>query len=414
MRRWVVAAVAAATLPLAACDSGRSADLDAGPTTAETQDRDASAATVLAGLERALRESDAQAASRLARGARARREVRLLVGNARRLELEGVALRHLADSATALTNDQLDRWGEDAWVADVQVTWRYGGVDPTASSLTVPVALTSEGGDVRLLTTDLPQAERVPLWLSDGVRVARGQHAMAVTTGGHPVRRVLAYAEIAVRTVRFSLPAWDGVLCVEVPPDQRSFRDVAGVPQQQAAAIAAVTTTPDGSTVAESPQHVYLNPRLFGPLAREGREIVLAHEATHVALGAALLDVPMWLSEGIADYVALARSSTSVDVLAAQILRQTREQGAPRALPGKREFDGSDDRIGAWYESAWLAARLIADSYGEDALWRFYRQAARDGSTAVAFRDVLGVSQREFVRAWRDHLTALEIGRAHV
>jgi hypothetical protein len=197
------------------------------------------------------------------------------------------------------------------------------------------------------------------------------------------------------------------VLCVEVPHEQDAFRDVAGVPEQQAAAIAAVTTTPDGSTVTGAPQHVYVNPQLFGPLSREGREIVLAHEAAHVALGAALLDVPIWLSEGIADYVALARSTTSLDVLAAQILRQTRQEGAPRALPGSREFDGSDDRIGAWYESAWLAARLIADSYGEDALWRFYRQAVRDGGTEAAFQDVLGVSQREFVRAWREYLTAL-------
>ncbi len=407
MRRWVAAAVAAATLPLAACDGGRSADLDGGPTPVDTEDRDASAAEVLTDLERALRSSDADAAATLGDGPVARREMRTLVSNARRLDLEGVALRHLADSATALTDEQSGRWGDDAWVADVQVTWRYAEVDPTVSSLTVPVAFTATGGDVRVLTTDLPQADRVPLWLSDEVQVARGRRAMAVTTGSQPVRRVLAYAEVAAETVRVSLPAWRGVLCVEVPHEQDAFRDVAGVPEQQAAAIAAVTTTPDGSTVAGAPQHVYVNPQLFEPLSREGREIVLAHEAAHVALGAALLDVPIWLSEGIADYVALARSTTSLDVLAAQILRQTREQGAPRALPGGREFDGSDERIGAWYESAWLAARLIADSYGEDALWRFYRQAVRDGGTQAAFQDVLGVSQQEFVRAWREYLTAL-------
>jgi hypothetical protein len=105
--------------------------------------------------------------------------------------------------------------------------------------------------------------------------------------------------------------------------------------------------------------------------------------------------------------VALARSTTPVANLAAQILRLTREDGAPRTLPGEREFDGSDERIGAWYEASWLAVRLIALTYGEDALWRFYRRSVRDQGTAAAFREVLGTTQRDFVRAWRRHLTEL-------
>lgn len=405
----MAAAIAVATLPLVACDDVRSADLDRGGDQSAAPDRAGAATVVISRLQRALRAGDPAAAAALAApgAAAARQELRRTANNAARLRLRGLVLRYLSDSTTTLTQAQRSRWGDAAWVADVEVAWRYGGADRATSVLTVPVALSQQSDKTRVLTIDLPQAERLPLWLEDEVRVARGRNAMAVTTPAHSAREFLAYAERADRTVRASLPSWSGVVCVEVPRDQASFRDVAGVPQRQAAAIAAVTTTPDGTTAQGAPQHVFVNPRLFDPLEAEGRAIVLSHEAAHVALGAALLDVPMWLSEGIADHVALAASTTSVDLLAAQILRQTRKDGPPRKLPGGPEFDGSDDRIGAWYEAAWLAVRLIADTYGEDALWRFYRRSVRAGATESAFRDVLGVSQGEFVRAWRAHLAVL-------
>jgi hypothetical protein len=404
----MAAALAAAIVPLVGCSDSRSADLDPAPDAARSVDRDSAAADALADLERALQRRDASAVTELAAGRPgAERRLRVLVGNARRLELRSIGLRHLSDSGTGLTDAQREQWGEGAWVADVQVTWRYGGVDRSPSALTVPVAFEVQDGSAHVLSTALPQAERVPLWMKERVHVARGRGAVAVVTKRHSAERMLDHAQKAARTVRSSLPSWRGVLCVEVPPDQASFRTVAGVPQQQAAAIAAVTTTPDGSTARGSTQHVYVNPRLLDPLAAEGQQIVLAHEAAHVALGAPLLEVPIWLSEGIADHVALARSTTPVANLAAQILRLTREDGAPRTLPGEREFDGSDDRIGAWYEASWLAVRLIALTYGEDALWRFYRRSVRDQGTAAAFREVLGTTQRDFVQAWRRHLTEL-------
>ena len=61
-----------------------------------------------------------------------------------------------------------------------------------------------------------------------------------------------------------------------------------------------------------------------------------------------------------------------------------------------------------------IAGRMLVDAVAdaddpgsEDALWRFYRQSVRDGGTAAAFRDVLDLDQREFVREWRAYVTAL-------
>jgi hypothetical protein len=401
------ALVLLASSGLSACDDTRSARLDAGPSATATADPDGAAGVLVERLEQVLTRRDADAATVVAAGARSAREVERMVGNARQLRLVDVTLRYVSESVTGLSRSQRERWGSKAWTVDVQVVWRYGGADTARSTLTVPMALTMVDDEARLVTADLPQAERLPMWLDVGVRVRRAPGVMVVTTASHSATRFLADASVARRTVRRSLPRWQGVLCVHVSPGQAAFRDNAGVPAQQASAIAAVTTTPDGSTAADAPQHVYVNPRLYDPLGEAGRRIVLSHEAAHVALGAASLELPLWLSEGVADYVALVGSATPDERLAAQILQLTRRSGPPATLPGPREFDGSDQHIGAWYEAAWLAVDLMVATYGEEAMWRFYRQSVRDGGTAQAFRDVLGTTQGEFVARWRAHLVYL-------
>ena len=323
-------------------------------------------------------------------------ELRVLARNARRLDLRDVSLRHLSASATTLSDRQQLRWGDSAWVADAQLSWRYGGIDREPSVLSVPVVFETDEDDGSFVTTRLPQAERLPLWLSGPVQVASSPRAMVVTTAKQPAARFLRYADTAAQTVDVSVPQWRGRLCLEIAADQAGFRDVAGIPQEQAAAVAAVTTTPDGVSTRGRAARLRQPQALRPAVAAGARDRAGARGGTRRA-GAALLELPLWLSEGIADYVALARSDEPVSRLGAQILELTRERGAP-ALPGDARFDGSDRHIGAWYEAAWLAAKLIADTYGEDALWRFYRQAVKDQGTARAFREVLGTTQADFVR----------------
>jgi hypothetical protein len=132
----------------------------------------------------------------------------------------------------------------------------------------------------------------------------------------------------------------------------------------------------------------------------------MSHEATHVATHAALSSMPPWLLEGFADYVALARSGIPVRAAASQALALVRRDGPPGHLPGPAEFDAHDARLGASYESAWLACRLLAQRYGQRRLVRFYRSSQRATSTTAAFR-ALGTSRRAFTQAWRADLRRL-------
>jgi hypothetical protein len=167
-----------------------------------------------------------------------------------------------------------------------------------------------------------------------------------------------------------------------------------------------VTATVDGSRSPSSPVHILVNPEVFGKLGEEGSRIVMSHEATHVALNAATATMPLWLLEGFADYVALARTDLPVSVTAGQILAEVRREGPPRALPGADEFDPSNKLLGTSYEAAWLACKLLAEEYGEERLVAFYDAVDAGASTDHAFAD-LGTTEEEFTRQWRAYLREL-------
>jgi hypothetical protein len=96
-----------------------------------------------------------------------------------------------------------------------------------------------------------------------------------------------------------------------------------------------------------------------------------------------------------------------VRVAAAETLARVRRHGVPRRLPGPTQFAAQNPALGASYESAWLACRLLAQEYGERRLVAFYRASARASATTSAFRTVLGTDEPAFTRAWRADLRRL-------
>jgi hypothetical protein len=149
---------------------------------------------------------------------------------------------------------------------------------------------------------------------------------------------------------------------------------------------------------------------VFDDLGPRGAQVVISHETTHVATDATFANVPTWLLEGFADYVALAHAGIPVETAAAQILARMRKQGIPDHLPTAAELDPTASGLGATYEEAWLAARFIAQEYGEGRLVDFYTTVSDGKPVAEAFRNVLGTSEDAFVVKWRADLRDLTGG----
>jgi len=324
--------------------------------------------------------------------------------NADALRISDLSMRYV-DEGTPLDAEEQSVAGPDAWRGTVQLRYRYRGLDETSAQLETSVVFLPTSDGVRIASFMGPD-DRSPLWLLDRLSVVRTPRSLLLVAAGPPGR----YAGLvtrALRQVADVLPDWHGPLLVEVPHSRAQLDNVLQAQPGQYDNIAAVTTTTDGSLTPGAPVRVFINPTVFGNLKERGAQVVMSHEATHVATAATFTTMPTWLLEGFADFVALENAGVPVDVAAGQILRRIKKSGLPDGLPTSVDLDPTANGLGATYEEAWLACRFLAQEYGTDRLVRFYRVVSNGASAPEAFRSELGTTQRAFVAQWRSDLARL-------
>ncbi len=247
---------------------------------------------------------------------------------------------------------------------------------------------------------------RVPVWMSGPVQVERSRDLLLVVAAGRDPATYEQSARAAVPTVSSVLADWRPRLVVEVPSDGPALERALGTEPGYYAQIAAVTGS-GGEIRAGSPIHVFVNPDVFDGLGRQGQDVVLAHEAVHVATDAPLSRAPTWLVEGFADFVALRTTTLPLTTTAAQVEAQVRRDGLPDALPTSAEFDTRGPHLGAVYEASWLVCLTLAERGGAQALERFYDRVGDGADLAGALRSGFDWSEADLVAAWRDRLAAL-------
>lgn len=357
------------------------------------------AATALRALQRAVRRHDAAGAALLGADSTASRVLGALADNARLLGVQGFALRYV--DATSATSPQ------GRWSAAVDTTWRFAGFDAAPANAEVRIGFAWEGSRAEISSVG-GGGLRSPVWMSGPLAVRRTPTTLTLVAGS---RRQLAAvsrrAEAAVPVVRRVLFGWRPRLVVEVPASEPALDQTLGAGPRTYAAIAAVTTSVDGSQAPGSPVHVFVNPDVYRGLRPTGAQVVMSHEAAHVATGAERSTAPLWLVEGFADYVALRDVDLPLSTTAGQIIAQVRRTGAPGRLPGTAEFSASRSHLGAAYESAWLACRVLALRGGEQRLVGFYRAVDSGVALGAALRRQFGWSVPDLVAAWRAELQRL-------
>lgn len=179
--------------------------------------------------------------------------------------------------------------------------------------------------------------------------------------------------------------------------------------------IAALTSAEINATAGRpSPvgDRITINPKNWPKLSELGRQVVLRHELTHVASQAATGEqTPVWLVEGLAEYVGFKFAGVPVALGASELQDAIRAGHLPTRLPSDRDFRGADAELAAHYEAAWFACRTIAERFGEAKLVRFYRAVGTSTKTArVAVRDamarLLDLRLPQFVVLWRADMRA--------
>ena len=369
------------------------------PGTPATTASPARASQALADLESALASGDAEAAGQLAPQGddAAVALLRSLADNARAARVRDLSLRYVTELGGVAA--------DGTWSATVDVTWSFAGFDRGPSLAEVAVAFRAEGDRAGIVTIG-GAGRRTPVWLSGPVEVRRGGGTLVLVRGSAATAdRVSAVARAAVPVVERVLPDARAGLVVEVPAGVAGLHRALDAPAGTYDRIAAVTTSADGSFGERSPVHVFVNPAVFGDLERRGAQVVMSHEAVHVVTGATTGDaLPLWLLEGFADYVALRDVPLPLSVTAEQVIERVRRDGPPAALPGPEDFDTRTPHLGASYEAAWLACRLLAQRGGEDALVRLYERVDDGVPLGRALRGEFGLTVRGLTTQWRDLL----------
>jgi hypothetical protein len=322
-------------------------------------------------------------------------------------------------SGPALPAERAQQLPARSWVARTTLVWSVAGAgdDPVRRQQDITVVPSGDGWAV----ADDADGETVPdLWDLAPVQVVTSPRAVVIGTAARSeLDRAAQLTTTAARAVDAVWgTAWPRSTVVEVPADQAQMArllgrdDDAGLDQ-----IAAVTTGElVGGSGATRGDHVVVNPSGFGKLAPLGQQVVLTHELTHVATrSGATRAVPLWLSEGFADWVGYRGTGLSEQAVAADLAAQVRAGRAPQALPTADDFDPTKTSdVGPSYSSAWLAVTALAQRHGDDAVVRLYRAASTepgdddaDAALDAALRSTLGTDRAEVVRLWRAELAGL-------
>ena len=118
---------------------------------------------------------------------------------------------------------------------------------------------------------------------------------------------------------------------------------------------------------------------------------LVRHELTHVALGEQARGVPLWLAEGLAEYVSVQPIAPAERRLQTDALNLAAAGVAD--VPPDSEFGGAHAE--GWYAVSWWVCEYIAATYGEPALWTLLDGLAEGGDQQTVVHEQLGITTSE-------------------
>ncbi|MFG2644118.1 hypothetical protein ACGFYP_24480 [Streptomyces sp. NPDC048370] len=308
----------------------------------------------------------------------------------------------------------VDRDGQDRARVRADLSYRIDGYDSGAVTTERVLDLTERDGRW-YVTADRPaEGATQQLWQQGDVEAVRGARSLVLGVGQpqERLKAIAAQADRAVPAVSAAWPEdWAGRVVVLVPATLDAMGGLLGAPGPSYRGMAAVTTGEVGGGPDAPADRVIVNPEAYGVLGDFGQQVVLTHETTHVATRAATsAATPVWLSEGLADWVAYRDTGRTAAQAAPELRRAVRAGELPAALPDDKAFafGGDADALARAYEGGWLACALIAERWGEPELRAFYRAVGahpqREGAVEKALADVLDTTPEEFTEDWRRYL----------
>jgi len=324
--------------------------------------------------------------------------------------------------APALNATRIRQVGPNAWAATVTGTYSLAGFDRSPQTFDATYTLVHRPVGWRI-AADTDGATPLQMWDLPGLRVLVGSSAIVV--GNAPEARMQEYSTIAGAAISRVSGVWGTdwnfhVVIVTPATNDQFAKLLLRSSDKGLDQVAAITQGVMEPGQRAQGDRVVINPKAFTALQPLGRRVVITHELTHVAARSSTTEpVPIWLTEGMADYVGYSGLDIPRERLASELLALVRMGKGPTALPTEVDFDPSRSKIATSYSGAWLAVCHLVDLYGQAKVVAFYRAVASVQSAggvtqpdpeitaAAEFPHSFGVTEPQFVDGWRRYLRTL-------
>lgn len=162
---------------------------------------------------------------------------------------------------------------------------------------------------------------------------------------------------------------WDGRLVVELPATAEDYTRLAGSGSDEAAAV--TRCGDDGSPITVNP----------GIRSQDDDYLdsLLLHEAVHAATGSACVPGPLWIEEGVAEWLTTEHHELAREANRQWLDHELAAAGVPSGLPADAAFQGTAAQISGGYALATFAVATAVEHLGHQAAMAYF--AAPDDAT---------------------------------
>lgn len=320
---------------------------------------------------------------------------KLLFTNLRKFQF--ASLRYfVADEREAPA--QLAKFGPTTYSTRVMMRYRLTGLDPKPVQTDLGYTFVQRAGRWILVADDAidetlsEDGHRQP-WDYQEIAVVRKAKVVVVVDKREAAlgKEIAQVSEDAVEGVRRHWPRpWNGAVMVVAMSEPRVLSTVwtAGTGAGWTIAAKAVTLY-DGEplglkSVAPVGSRIVVNPAVRKDL----EEDLLVHEMTHVATVPIGIRTPVWLVEGVAEYVRSHAIEDDPHWTIDPYRKTVRTKYLPsmKVLPGEAEFDQNGDRS---YGQAWWATEYLASKLGKKGLAALYTDLALHDLSPTAYASIM-------------------------
>jgi len=309
-----------------------------------------------------------------------------------------------------------DKWEATAYIPFVRQRIQLRGFDRFPVESVFGVTFSEQGNRWRIVSdTDVDErtrdgAKEAP-WDLTALEVVRRGPVLGIFDEGSADRAtaVMSAAKRSIGIVSRALPVrWDESVVLYVLSDKTALSRLDGIPGGNVDSIGGISF-PVYANVEKSrrvastrvfvhPDYIeYINPK---------RDPLITHEMTHVAVAKTVGGGPIWVQEGLAEYVATDGANSRHLYLSREVAERAAE--GTSEMPSSAKFNTVDQD---WhYNVALMACDYIAEEYGDDTLWEVYLAMQKnnfvttDAEQNQVLRKAIGLNAAQLARRAAHHM----------